>query len=201
MANYTAKIYLRWFLGLYYKSGRKRKVDAIQLLENSKKLHEEALAIYEKLHGKEHKFYLGTAETYATVLYHLGQDDLALKLCTDALRVYRSSGHIAWPRIACTLADIYLDKEYYKVAKRLVQEAIKGNENFQVDDQNPRAWLPHVRLATVLIHTGEEIKGMKLLEKCINIWKENGLKQDHYWIARAWNTLEQCRASLIPCAV
>jgi len=159
-------------------------------------LHEKALDIYEHLHGREHKFYLGTAMTYATVLCHLGDVDLGVYYCTEALRVYRSSGHLAWPRVATILADIYLFKKSYTDAKKLLKEAIKGLEDFGVDLTNPRAWLPHASLAEAKLYTGEREEGIKELKNCLAMWKEQGLHQDHYWLARVRNVLAKVNVSV-----
>ena len=186
VANYTAKIYLRAFLGVYYSEGLTK--EAGDLLAKSKTLHEKALDIYEHLHGKEHKFYLGTAMTYATVLCHTGQADLGQEYCEEALRVYRSSGHLAWPRVATILADIYLVKGMFVAAKKLLEEAIRGLNEFGVDKRNPRIWLPHARLAEALINTGEQERGMAMLKQCLNGWDD--LHREHYWVVRARKMLE-----------
>lgn len=183
--NYTAKIYLRWYLGMYYSEGLTEK--ARDLLTKSKTLHENALDIYEHLHGKEHKFYLGTAMTYATVLCHVGQVDLGQEYCEQALRVYRSSGHLAWPRVATILADIYLEKRMFVAAKKLLEEAIKGLNEFGVDMRNPRAWLPHARLAEALLNTGEKERGVAMLKQCLTAW--DSLHPEHYWVVRARKVL------------
>lgn len=190
--NYSAKIYLRCYLGLYYSEGRTERAE--ELLNKSKTLHEKALNIYEHLHGKEHKFYLGTAMTYATVLCHLGDIDMGVFYCEEALRVYRTSGHLAWPRVATILAGIYLMKESYDDAKTLLKEAVQGLVCFGVDMTNPRSWLPHSTLAEAMIYTGEREKGIELLQKCIEMWEKAGLHPDHYWLTKARKVLEKANA-------
>ena len=159
-------------------------------LNKSKRLHEKALEIYEHLHGKEHKFYAGTLMTYTMVLRHVGEIELALAQCKEAVRIYRSSGHIAWPRAQTWLADIYFAKGDFLEAKVVLEQAIQGNKDLGISVISPGAFHSHALLAEALILTGDREQGEKVLKSCMEEWNDKGLHPDHYWVVRARTFLE-----------
>ncbi|XP_031574416.1 uncharacterized protein LOC116308174 [Actinia tenebrosa] len=185
--NYTAKVFLRWFLGLIYTEGMTEK--AINYLNKSKNLHEKALQIYENLQGKEHKFYAGTLMTYSMVLRHQGEIETAFQHCEEAVSIYRSSGHIAWPRALTWLADICFARKEFDVAKRYLEQAIKGDNEFGTTIISPGAFHPQALLAEALLKTGPKENGIRILKECIDEWKKKGMHPQHYWIVRAQSAI------------
>ena len=164
---------------------------SVNYLNKSKKLHEKALQIYEKLHGKEHKFYAGTVMTYSAVLRHVGEIETALAHCKEAVRIYRSSGHIAWPRALTWLADIYFAKEEFKSAKDCLEQAIEGDAVFGTSTISPGAFHPQALLAEALLKTGDKERGTQILKECIEGWKTKEMHPLHYWIVRAQAALNE----------
>jgi tetratricopeptide (TPR) repeat protein len=164
-------------------------------LNESKHLHEKALQIYEHLQGRQHKFYAGTLMTYSMVLRHVGEIETALAHCTEAVRIYRSSGHIAWPRAVTWLADIYFAKKQFEVAKDYLEQAIKGDAQFGTTMISPGAFHPQALLAEALLKTGPKEKGLQMLKECIEDWKKKGIHPKHYWVVRAEAALKRgCEA-------
>ena len=188
VANYTAKVQLRWSLGLIYTPGQIE--NARSRLEISKGLHEEALGIYQSLHGDQHKFNAGVMMTYGLVLMHLGELDSALENCKKALQIFKDSGHIAWPRAATWLADVFLARKEVTKARELLQEVTQAHSDLQLP-VSPGAFHPRALLAEAYAHMGEREKGGKMLRECLQQWTENELHPGHYWMVRAHRFLEQ----------
>ena len=180
--NYTAKVHLRWYLGLRYTHPRAWSTK--KHLEESNALHEEAVKIYEELHGDRHKFTAGTMMTYGTVKLHLGQVEQVYEMCQNAVQVYRSSGHIAWPRAGTWLADVFLVRKEYARAKRLLEELVKVHEDLHLV-VSPGAYHPKALLAEACVHLGNVQYGKKMLTLCLQEWEEKGMHPEHYWVARA----------------
>ena len=180
--NYTAKVHLRWYLGLRYTHPRAWSTK--KHLEESNALHEEAVKIYKELHGDRHKFTLGTMMTYGTAKLHLGQVDQAYEMCHNAVQVYRSSGHISWPRAGTWLADVFLVRKEYASAKRFLEELVKVHEDLHLV-VSPGAYHPKALLAEACVHLGDVQYGKDMLTQCLREWEEKGMHPDHYWVARA----------------
>ena len=180
--NYTAKVHLRWYLGLRYTHPRAWSTK--KHLEESNALHEEAVKIYEELHGDRHKFTAGTMMTYGTAKLHLGQVEQAYEMCHNAVQVYRSSGHIAWPRAGTWLADVFLVRKEYARAKSFLEELVKVHEDLHLV-VSPGAYHPKALLAEACVHLGNVQYGKDMLTQCLREWEEKGMHPDHYWVARA----------------
>ena len=179
--NYTAKVHLRWYLGLRYTHPRAWSTK--KHLEESNALHEEAVKIYEELHGV-HKFTAGTMMTYGTAKLHLGQVEQAYEMCQSAFQVYRSSGHIAFPRAGTWLADVFLVRKEYARAKSFLEELVKVHEDLHLV-VCPGAYHPKALLAEACVHLGNVQYGKDMLTQCLREWEEKGMHPDHYWVARA----------------
>ena len=180
--NYTAKVHLRWYLGLRYTHPRAWSTK--KHLEESNALHEEAVKIYKELHGDRHKFTLGTMMTYGTAKLHLGQVEQAYEMCHNAVQVYRSSGHISWPRAGTWLADVFLVRKEYASAKSFLEELVKVHEDLHLV-VSPGAYHPKALLAEACVHLGDVQYGKDMLTQCLREWEEKGMHADHYWVARA----------------
>ena len=180
--NYTAKVHLRWYLGLRYTHPRAWSTK--KHLEESNALHEEAVKIYKELHGDRHKFTLGTMMTYGTAKLHLGQVEQAYEMCHNAVQVYRSSGHISWPRAGTWLADVFLVRKEYARAKSFLEELVKVHEDLHLV-VSPGAYHPKALLAEACVHLGDVQYGKDMLTQCLREWEEKGMHPDHYWVARA----------------
>ena len=180
-SNYTAKVHLRWALGLIETPGQEES--ALDRLEISKVLHEEALGIYERLHGRQHKFNAGVRMTYGMVLLHLGDMEAAQENCQTALLIFRESGHIAWPRAATWLAAVLLARKEVDKARKLLEDVLP----FPVC---PGAFHTKALLAEALVHQGNREEGLQKLQECLEEWSGRGLPQQHYWMTRARKFLE-----------
>ena len=179
--NYTAKVHLRWYLGLRYTHPNSWSTK--KHLEESNALHEEAVKIYEELHGV-HKFTAGTMMTYGTAKLHLGQVEQAYEMCQSAFQVYRSSGHIAFPRAGTWLADVFLVRKEYARAKSFLEELVKVHEDLHLV-VCPGAYHPKALLGEACVHLGNVQYGKDMLTQCLREWEEKGMHPDHYWVARA----------------
>jgi len=179
--NYTAKVHLRWYLGLRYTHPNAWSTK--KHLEESNALHEEAVKIYEELHGV-HKFTAGTMMTYGTAKLHLGQVEQAFEMCQSAVQVYRSSGHIAWPRAGTWLADVFLVRKEYARAKSFLEELVNVHEDLHLV-VSPGAYHPKALLAEACVHLGNVRYGKEMLTQCLREWEEKGMHPEHYWVARA----------------
>ena len=186
--NYTAKIHLRWLLGLEFLEGKAEEVK--KHLDISKALHEEALEIYSKLYG-EHKgrFNAGTMMTYAAVLQRCGALDDALQLCQKAVDIYRAAGHIAWPRAATWLADIHLARGEYRMAVDILEGVMKEHRKRKLNI-SPGAYHPKALLAEARALLGDKKAGKSLLEECVAEWRVKKLDEEHYWFVRAQSFLQ-----------
>ena len=180
--NYTAKVHLRWYLGLRYTHPNARSTK--KHLEESNALHKEAVKIYEELLHGVHKFTAGTMMTYGTAKLHLGQVEQAYEMCQSAFQVYRSSGHIAFPRAGTWLADVFLVRKEYARAKSFLEELVKVHENLHLV-VCPGAYHPKALLAEACVHLGNVQYGKDMLTQCLREWEEKGMHPDHYWVARA----------------
>ncbi len=189
--NYTAKVHLRWYLGLRYTHPRAWSTK--MHLKESDLLHEQALKIYHDLHGDQSKFTTGVMMTYGTAKLHLGDIDQAYKMCQKAVEVYRSSGHIAWPRAGTFLADVLLAREEYVRAKKFLEELVQVHEDLNLV-VSPGAYHPRALMAEAYAHVGDVATGKKTLEECLQEWQEKGLHPEHYWVARARVFLEELRS-------
>ena len=180
--NYTAKVHLRWYLGLRYTHPNAWSTK--KHLEESNALHEEAVKIYEELHGDRHKFTAGTMMTYGTAKLHLGQVEQAYEMCQSAVQVYRSSGHIAWPRAGTWLADVLFVRKEYARAKSFLEELVNVHEDLHLV-VSPGAYHPKALLAEACVHLGDVQYGKEMLTQCLREWEEKGMHPEHYWVARA----------------
>ena len=180
--NYTAKVHLRWYLGLRYTHPNAWSTK--KHLEESNALHEEAVKIYEELLHGVHKFTAGTMMTYGTAKLHLGQVEQAYEMCHNAVQVYRSSGHISWPRAGTWLADVFLVRKEYASAKSFLEELVKVHEDLHLV-VCPGAYHPKALLAEACVHLGDVQYGKDMLTQCLREWEEKGMHPDHYWVARA----------------
>ena len=189
--NYTAKIRLRWFLGLIYSEDKSQEIT--HHLDISRELHEQALAIYSQLYG-QHKgrFNAGTMMTYAVVLQHYGESDYALELCQKAVKIYRDAGHIAYPRAATWLADIHLSRGEHETAVKILDDVIEEHKRRRLNI-SPGAYHPKALLGEARTHLGELNVGENLLEECLAEWKAKDLHEKHYWFARAQSFLNSLR--------
>ena len=103
--------------------------------------------------------------------------------------MYRSSGHISWPRATAYLADVLLARMEYDRAKKVLEELVQDS-NITV---SPGAFHPKALMAEAYAHLGEVETGKKILEECLQEWKEKDLHPEHYWVARARAFLEGLR--------
>lgn len=188
--NYTAKVHLRWYLGLRHTHPRAWSTK--MHLKESDSLHEQALKIYHDLHGDQHKFTTGVMMTYGIARLHLGEIDQAYDMCQRAVQVYRSSGHIAWPRASTFLAEVLLAREEYVRAKKVLEELVQVHKDLNLTI-SPGAFHPKALMAEAYAHLGNKETGRKILEECIEEWKEKKLHREHYWCARARAFLEEIR--------
>ena len=180
--NYTAKVHLRWYLGLRHTHPRAWSTK--KHLEESHSLHEQALKIYKDHHGDQHKFTCGVMMTYGTAKLHLGQIEQAYDMCQKAFQVYRSSGHISWPRAGTYLADIFLARKEYTRAKTFLEELVKVHDDLNLV-VSPGAYHPKALLAEACAHLGNVQYGKEILMQCLKEWKGKGMHHEHYWVARA----------------
>ena len=130
--------------------------------------------------------------TYGIAKLHLGEIDQAYDMCQKAVQVYRSSGHIAWPRASTYLADVLLAREEYGRAKKILEELVQLHEDLNLT-VSPGAFHPKALMAESYAHLGEVETGKKILEECLQEWKEKDLHPEHYWVARARAFLEGLR--------
>ena len=189
--NYTAKVHLRWYLGLRHTHPRAWSTK--MHLKESDSLHEQALQIYHDLHGDQHKFTTGVMMTYGIAKLHLGEVDQAYDMCQKAVQVYRSSRHIAWPRASTFLAEVLLAREDYARAKKVLKELVQVHEDLNLT-VSPGAFHPRALMAEACVHLGEVETGRKILEECLVEWKGKNLHPEHYWVARARAFLEGPRS-------
>ena len=182
VCNYTAKVHLRWYLGLRHTHPRAWSTK--KHLEESDALHEEALKIYKEHHGDQHKFTCGVMMTYGTAKLHLGQIEVAYDMCQKAVKVYRSSGHIAWPRAGTWLVDVLLVRKEYTRAKKFLEELVKVHDDLNLV-VSPGAYHPKALLAEACAYLGNVQYGKEILMQCLQEWEEKGIHPEHYWVARA----------------
>ena len=180
--NYTAKVHLRWYLGLRYTHPNERSAE--MHLRNSEKLHAQALKIYQDLHGDNHKFPNGVMMTYGMVKLHLGYHDEAYAMCEKAVKVFRSSGHIAWPRAGTYLADVLLTRKKYSRAKEYLEELVQVHKDLNLV-VSPGAYHPRALLGEAYAHVGDVDAAEKILDECLQEWVKKGIHPEHYWPARS----------------
>lgn len=179
--NYTAKVHLRWYLGLRHTHPH---VCSTQMhLTESAMLHEQALEIYHDLHGDNQKFTTGVMMTYGTAKLHLGDIDEAYEMCQKAVEVYRNSQHIAWPRAGTFLADVLLTRGEYPRAKKFLEELVQAHKDLNLV-VSPGAYHPRALLGEASVHVGDVEAGEKIMEECLQEWKKKGIHPEHYWVAR-----------------
>ena len=189
--NYTAKVHLRWYLGLRHTHPHACSTN--MHLRESATLHAQALKIYLDLHGDNHKFPNGVRMTYGTAKLHLGDIDEAYEMCQKAVEVYRSSGHIAWPRAGTFLADVLFTRGEYRRAKDFLEELVQvhKDKNLVV---SPGAYHPRALLGEAFVHVGDMDAGEKILDECLQEWKKKGIHPEHYWVARVQAFLTDLRS-------
>ena len=180
--NYTAKVHLKCYLGLRHTHPQAWSTK--RHLEQSDALHAQALKIYKDLYRDQHKFTTGVMMTYGIVKLHLGQIEQAYDMCQKAFQVYRSSGHIAWPRAGTYLAQIFLAREEYTCAKEFLEELMKAYEVLNLV-ATPGAYLCKALLAEACAHLGNVQYGKEILMQCLQEWEEKGMHPEHYLVARA----------------
>ena len=186
--NYTAKVHLRWYLGLRFT--HPRVPSTLKHLEESDTLHAQALKIYMEHHGDQQKFTTGVMMTYGTAKLHLGDIKQAQQMCEKAVQVYRDSGHIAWPRAGTFLADIFLAREEYPRAKEFLEEIVKVHENLNLN-VSPGAYHPRALLAEAYAYLGNVDSAKQILKQLLEEWKQKGMHSEHYWVARARDFVER----------
>ena len=180
--NYTAKVHLRWYLGLRFT--HPGVPSTLKHLKESDALHAQALKIYKEDYGDQHKFTTGVMMTYGTAKLHLGDIKQAQQMCEKAVQVYRDSGHISWPRAGTFLADIFLACKKYRQAKKFLEEIVKDDENLNLN-VNPGAYHPRALLAESYAHLGNVESAKQILKQLLEEWEEKGMHSEHYWVARA----------------
>ena len=180
--NYTAKVHLRWYLGLRFT--HPRVPSTLKHLEKSDTLHAQALKIYMEHYGDQQKFTTGVMMTYGTAKLHLGDIKQAQQMCEKAVQVYRDSGHISWPRAGIFLADIFLARKEYPRAKEFLEEIVEVHENLNLN-VNPGAYHPRALLAEAYAHLGNVDSAKQILKQLLEEWKQKGMHSEHYWVARA----------------
>lgn len=189
--NYTAKVHLRWYLGLRYT--HPRAWSTRKHLQESDVLHAEAYKNYMDHLGDQSKFTSGVMMTYGTAKLHLGDTDQAYDMCRKAFKVYRSSGHIAWPRAGMWLADVFLARKEYVRAKELLKEIVKFHEDLN-QIVSPGGYHPKALLAEAYAHLGNVQTAEEILVQCLEEWHTKGMHPEHYWLARARAFLEGLRS-------
>ena len=122
--------------------------------------------------------------TYGTAKLHLGQIEQAYDMCQKAVKVYRSSGHIAWPRAGTWLADIFLAREDYTRAKTFLEELVKVHDDLNLVVSHG-AYHPKALLAEACAHLGNVQYGKEILMQCLQEWKEKGMHPEHYLVLHA----------------
>ncbi|XP_022802323.1 uncharacterized protein LOC111339863 [Stylophora pistillata] len=185
--NYTAKVHLRWYLGLRYT--HPNECSTKMHLTESVRLHAQALNIYHDLYGDNHKFTTGVMMTYGTAKLHLGDIDEAYEMCQKAFDVYKNSGHIAWPRAGNYLADVLLTRGEYRRAKELLEELVQAHKNLNLV-MSPGACRSRALLGEASVHVGDVDAGKTILEECLQEWKEKEIHPEHYFVVRTQALLE-----------
>ncbi|XP_067026243.1 uncharacterized protein [Acropora muricata] len=189
--NYTAKVHLRWYLGLRFT--HPREPSTRKHLEESDTLHSQALEIYMEHHGDQQKFTNGVMMTYGTAKLHLGDIKQAQEMCEKAVQVYRDSGHIAWPRAGTFLADIFLVRKEYSRAKEFLEEIVKAHDDMSLN-VSPGAYHPRALLAEAYANLGNVESAKQILKQLLEEWKEKGMHSEHYWVARARAFIETLKS-------
>lgn len=189
--NYTAKVHLRWYLGLRFT--HPRAMNTRKHLEESDHLHAEALKIYMDLHGDQQKFTTGVMMTYGTAKLHLGDLAQAQEMCEKAVEVYRGAGHIAWPRAGTFLADIFLARQEYLRAKEFLEELEQVHKDLNLV-VSPGAYHPRALLAEAYGHLGNVESALEILEQLLEEWRKNRMHPEHYWVARARAFVEELKS-------
>lgn len=189
--NYTAKVHLRWYLGLRFT--HPREPSTRKHLEESDTLHAQALEIYMEHHGDQQKFTTGVMMTYGTAKLHLGDIKQAQEMCEKAVQVYRDSGHIAWPRAGTFLADIFLVRKEYSRAKEFLEEIVKAHDDMSLN-VSPGAYHPRALLAEAYAKLGNVESAKLILKQLLEEWKEKGMHSEHYWFARARAFIETLKS-------
>ena len=122
-ANYSAKVYLRY---AETTDCQKKKND---LLNDSLKFHADALAIYEKVLGKNHIYVAGVCMTYANVCKELNEYNRALELVGLAEGIYREVKHVQLSSCLCYKADILLAQGEVSKAESAIEESVSGENS------------------------------------------------------------------------
>ena len=189
--NYTAKVHLRWYLGLRFI--HPREPSTLKHLEESDTLHAQALKIYMEHHGDQQKFTTGVMMTYGTAKLYLGDIEQAQEMCEKAFQVYRDSGHIAWPRAGTFLADIFLARKEFLRAKEFLEEIAKAHDDMNLN-VSPGAYHPRALLAEAHANLGNVESAKQILKQLLKEWKEKGMHSEHYWVARAGAFIETLKS-------
>ena len=175
-ANYSAKIYLRY--AEMTDCSQKKK----DLLNDSLKLHADALNIYENVLGKSHIYVAGVCMTYAIVYKELNDYEHALQVVERAEKIYQDVQHV---QICSALR--YKTEVLLALGKANdAEEAIK--KSIAIDNCGRARFL----LSDVYLQQEKYRESRDIIREVLARWKSGVLPPTHFWVKHAEKIKQSC---------
>ena len=175
-ANYSAKIYLR------YAEMTDDPEQKNNLLQDSLKLHADALAIYEKVLGKDHIYVAGVCMTYGTVYKELNDYTRALELVRRAEKIYRDVEHVQLSSALRYKTEVLLALDDANEAEKAIKKSIEiencGRARFLLGD--------------VYLHQKKYLEARDVIAEVLARWKSGVLPPNHFWVKHAEKIKQEC---------
>ncbi|CAB3979987.1 hypothetical protein pdam_00008512, partial [Paramuricea clavata] len=180
-ANYSAKIYLR-YAEMIDNPGKKN-----ELLNESLKLHSNALTIYENVLGKNHIYVAGVCMTYALVYKELNDIDRALELVKRAEEIYQDVEHVQLSYALRCKTEVLLPLGKADDAENAIKRSIEiencGRARFLLSD--------------VYLQQKKYQESRAIIQEVLTRWKSGVLPPTHIWVKHAERIKQQCDRGIL----
>ena len=159
--------------------------------------HKKALAIYEKVLGKEHPDTAATYNNIATEYSQQGDYTKALEWYKKALAIYEKVLGKKHPNTAATynnIANVYCSQKNYDKALELYQKALEICEKV-LGKEHPSTATIYNNIAGVYSDKGDYTEALDLYQKALKI-REKVLGKEHPWTISVKNNVAVIRAKM-----
>ena len=179
-ANFSAKIYLH--CAKMTENAEKKE----ELLNQSLKLHADALNIYENALGQDHIYVAGVCMTYGSVYKQLKQYGKAHELVKRAEKIYQDVGHSQLSSALRYETEVLLDLGKASEAEEAIKRSIEMNN------------CGHARflLSDVYLHQKRFKESKAVINEVLERWKSGVLPPTHFWLKHAEKIKKQCNQEI-----
>jgi tetratricopeptide (TPR) repeat protein len=180
-ANYSAKIYLRY--AEMIDNPEKKN----ELLNESLKLHSNALTIYENVLGKNHIYVAGVCMTYALVFKELNDLDRALELVERAEEIYQDVEHVQLSYALRCKTEVLLPLGKADDAENAIKRSI------EIENCGRARFL----LSNVYLQQKKYQESRAIIQEVLARWKSGVLPSTHIWVKQAEKIKQQCDRGIL----